>query len=91
MSGSPLAASLQHYVLADAGFRRHMHHVRARLQEKQARTIKRLKVIGVTPWIEPSGGNLARVCHIVRPGDHRRRTTDGEYRRRARLLRSRWS
>jgi DNA-binding transcriptional MocR family regulator len=56
MSGSPLAASLQHYVLADAGFRRHMDHVRARLQEKQTHTIKRLKVIGVTPWIEPSGG-----------------------------------
>jgi len=56
MSGSPLAASLQHYVLADAGFRRHMDHVRARLQDKVTRTIKRLKVIGVVPWIEPSGG-----------------------------------
>jgi DNA-binding transcriptional MocR family regulator len=33
-----------------------MDHVRARLQEKLTRTIKRLKVIGVTPWIEPSGG-----------------------------------
>ena len=56
MSGSPLAARLQHYVLADAGFRRHMDHIRGRLQEKMARAIKRLRGIGVVPWIEPSGG-----------------------------------
>ena len=56
MSGSPLAARLQHYVLADAGFRRHMDHIRGRLQEKMARAIKRLQAIGVVPWIEPSGG-----------------------------------
>jgi DNA-binding transcriptional MocR family regulator len=56
MSGSPLAARLLHHVLANAGFRRHMDQVRARLQEKMARTIKRLRGIGVLPWIEPTGG-----------------------------------
>ena len=56
MSGSPLAAKLLHHTLADAGFRRHMDHVRARLQEKMDRTIKRLKGIGVIPWIEPAAG-----------------------------------
>jgi len=45
MSGSPLAAKLLH-----------MDQVRARLQEKMDRTIKRLKGIGVIPWIEPAAG-----------------------------------
>lgn len=49
MSGSPLAARLQHYVLADAGFRRYLDHIRGRLQEKMARAIKRLGGIGVVP------------------------------------------
>jgi DNA-binding transcriptional MocR family regulator len=56
MSGSPLAAKLLHHALADGGFRRHMDQVRARLQEKMDRTIKRLKGIGVIPWIEPAAG-----------------------------------
>ena len=56
MSGSPLAAKLLHYVLADGGFRRHMDQVRDRLQERMDRSIKRLKNIGVTPWIEPAAG-----------------------------------
>jgi len=56
MSGSPLTARLLHEVLANAGFRRHMDQIRARLQEKMARTTKRLKAIGVMPWIEPAGG-----------------------------------
>jgi DNA-binding transcriptional MocR family regulator len=51
-----LAAKLLHHTLADGGFRRHMDHVRARLQEKMERTIKRLKGIGVMPWIEPAAG-----------------------------------
>jgi DNA-binding transcriptional MocR family regulator len=56
MSGSPVAAQLQHYVLADAGFRRHMDHVRGRLQEKMTRAIARLKGVGVMPWLAPSAG-----------------------------------
>ena len=42
--------------LADGGFRRHMEQVRIRLQEKMDRTIKRLKGIGVIPWIQPAAG-----------------------------------
>lgn len=56
MSGSSLAAKLVHQTLIDRGFRRHMNQVRARLQEQMDRTIRRLKTIGVMPWIEPSAG-----------------------------------
>jgi DNA-binding transcriptional MocR family regulator len=56
MSGSSLAAKLLHQTLADGGFRRHMEQVRVRLQEKMDRTIKRLKGMGVMPWIEPAAG-----------------------------------
>jgi DNA-binding transcriptional MocR family regulator len=56
ISGSSLAAKLLHQTLADRGFHRHMDQVRDRLQEQMYRTIKRLKGIGVTPWIEPTAG-----------------------------------
>ena len=56
MSGSPLAAMLLHYALADGSYRRHMEQMRIRLQVKMDRTIKRLKSIGVVPWIEPTAG-----------------------------------
>jgi DNA-binding transcriptional MocR family regulator len=56
MSGSPLAAKLLHHALADSSYRRHMEQVRTRLQERMDRTIKRLKGIGVMPWIEPAAG-----------------------------------
>lgn len=56
MSGSPLVANLLHHVLADGGYRRHMDQVRSRLQVKMDRTVKRLKGIGVTPWLEPAAG-----------------------------------
>jgi DNA-binding transcriptional MocR family regulator len=56
MSGSPLAERLLHHALADGSYRRHMEQVRTRLQEKMQRTIKRLKAIGVMPWIEPGAG-----------------------------------
>ena len=56
MSGSPLAAKLLHHALTDGGFRRHMDQVRARLQVKMHRTIKRLRGIGIIPWIEPAAG-----------------------------------
>jgi DNA-binding transcriptional MocR family regulator len=56
MSGSPFAAKLLHHALADGGYRRHMEQVRARLQENMDRTIKRLKGMGVMPWIEPAAG-----------------------------------
>ncbi|HLZ98143.1 MAG TPA: aminotransferase class I/II-fold pyridoxal phosphate-dependent enzyme [Steroidobacteraceae bacterium] len=51
-----MAAKLLHHVLSDGGFRRHMDQVRARLQEKMDRTIKRLKSIGVVPWTVPAAG-----------------------------------
>jgi DNA-binding transcriptional MocR family regulator len=56
MSGSSLAANLLHQTLVDRGFQRHLDQVRVRLQEQMDRTIKRLKAIGVIPWIEPTAG-----------------------------------
>jgi DNA-binding transcriptional MocR family regulator len=56
MSGNPLAAKLLHCTLADGGYRRHMEHVRRRLQLKMAGAIKKLKGLGVIPWMEPTAG-----------------------------------
>ena len=58
LSGNSLAAKLLHQTLADGGFRRHMEHVRGRLQGKMERTIKRLSAIGLVPWIEPAQGSF---------------------------------
>jgi DNA-binding transcriptional MocR family regulator len=56
MSGSSLAAKLLHQALTDGSLRRHMEQVRVRLQDKMDGAIKRLKGIGVRPWIEPAAG-----------------------------------
>ncbi len=56
LSGSPLAAQLVHNSLIDVGYRRHMEHLRTRLQQQMDKAIKRLRGIGVTPWIEPAAG-----------------------------------
>ncbi len=56
MTGSPLAADLLHTALTDGGYRRHMDRVRGQLEQAMSRTIRRLKAVGVTPWIERSAG-----------------------------------
>ena len=56
LSGSPLAAQLVHNSLADVGSRRHLEHLRVRVEQQMDRTIKRLRGIGLTPWIEPKAG-----------------------------------
>jgi DNA-binding transcriptional MocR family regulator len=56
VSGSPLAANLLRHALADGSFRHHIDRVRVRLQEKMDRAVKRLKSLGVVPWIEPTAG-----------------------------------
>jgi len=56
MSGSPLAAQLLHHVLADGGFRRHLERIRGRLDDARDRTLKRLKSVGILPWLEPKAG-----------------------------------
>lgn len=56
MAGNPLSANLLHGVLTDGSFRRHIEAVRTRLSRAMARTVKRLRAVGVEPWIEPTSG-----------------------------------
>ena len=56
MSGNPLATELLHAVLTDGTYKRHMEQVRTRLARGMARTVRRLKEIGIEPWIEPQAG-----------------------------------
>ena len=50
------AAVFLHRVLTEAGYRRHLAALRARLANAMGETIVRLKAAGLTPWIEPRGG-----------------------------------
>ncbi len=56
MSGNPLSADLLHSVLTDGSYRRHVETLRARLARAMARTVKRLRAVGIEPWIEPDAG-----------------------------------
>ncbi|WP_082471044.1 TonB-dependent receptor domain-containing protein [Sphingomonas sp. Leaf198] len=56
MSGNPLSADLLHGVLIVGSYRRHVETVRARLARAMARTAKRLRAVGIEPWIEPDAG-----------------------------------
>lgn len=56
MSGNPLSTELLHAVLTDGSYKRHMEKIRARLSWEMTRTVKRLKAIGIEPWIEPKAG-----------------------------------
>ena len=56
MSGNPLSAEILHAVLTDGGYRRHIEGVRTRLARATARTMKRLRDVGIEPWIEPAAG-----------------------------------
>ena len=56
MSGNPLSAELLYTVLTDGGYKRHMEKMRANLALGMVRTIKRLKAIGIEPWLEPKAG-----------------------------------
>jgi DNA-binding transcriptional MocR family regulator len=56
ISGSPISAELVQAVLTDGAYRRHMERVRGRLDQARARAIRRLRAIGIAPWIEPQAG-----------------------------------
>jgi DNA-binding transcriptional MocR family regulator len=56
LSGNPLSSELLHTVLTDGSYKRHLEKMRARLAQAMARVIKRLRGIGITPWIEPQAG-----------------------------------
>jgi DNA-binding transcriptional MocR family regulator len=65
LSSGHFAAAFLHRVLTEAGYRRHMIALRARLADAMGRTLGKLKTSGLTPWIEPSGGMFiwARLPH----------------------------
>jgi DNA-binding transcriptional MocR family regulator len=56
MSGSALSAELLHAALTDGSYRRHMDRINARLARARVDTIRRLRDIGIQPWIEPRAG-----------------------------------
>ena len=56
LSSSHFAAAFLHRMLTEAGYRRHLSALRARLAEAMGRTVTRLRAAGLTPWIEPRGG-----------------------------------
>lgn len=51
-----LTARLVHRLLAGGGYRRHVEALRTRLAGAMARTARRLRGLGLTPWTEPRGG-----------------------------------
>ncbi|WP_237713996.1 aminotransferase-like domain-containing protein [Novosphingobium sp. Rr 2-17] len=56
MPENTLCAELVHQILTDGSYRRHMEHIRIRLADARGQAIRRLKAIGLTPWIEPVAG-----------------------------------
>ena len=56
MSGSALSAELLHAALTDGSYRRHMDKINSRLARARAEAIRRLRGIGIEPWIEPRAG-----------------------------------
>jgi DNA-binding transcriptional MocR family regulator len=56
MSGSALSAELLHAALTDGSYRRHMDKINSRLARARAEALRRLRGIGIEPWIEPRAG-----------------------------------
>lgn len=54
--GGRIGAELVLAVLKDGSYRKHMDSVRSRLARTMALTLKRLKPLGISPWVEPRGG-----------------------------------
>jgi len=55
--GSPQpTAEIVHALLTDGSYRRHVDGLRARLSAAMEATVRRLAPLGLTPWIEPTGG-----------------------------------
>lgn len=51
-----LSADLVHKLLIDGSYRRHVEGLRSKLAAAMSQTIRRLRRLGITPWIEPRGG-----------------------------------
>jgi len=51
-----LSARLVHQLLIDGSYRRHVEAMKTRLAAARSETARRLKAIGIKPWVEPQGG-----------------------------------
>lgn len=56
LSSGHFSAAFLHRMLTEAGYRRHLGALRARLADAMGRTLARLRAAGLKPWIEPRGG-----------------------------------
>ncbi len=56
MSGSALSPQLIHAALTDGSYRKHMDRIHAQLARARGEAIRRLRQIGIEPWIEPRAG-----------------------------------
>lgn len=54
--GGRFAAEVVLMALTDSGYRKHMEMVRQRLAEQMRKTIARLELLGITPWLVPRAG-----------------------------------
>jgi DNA-binding transcriptional MocR family regulator len=54
--GGPASADVVHRVLTNGVYRRHTTALRARLGTAMGTTMRKLRNVGLTPWIEPRGG-----------------------------------
>lgn len=54
--GGQLAAAVLLCALTDSGYRKHMAAVRQRLAVARQRTLSRLELLGITPWLVPTAG-----------------------------------
>jgi DNA-binding transcriptional MocR family regulator len=56
MSGSALSPQLLHAALTDGSYRKHMDRIHARLARARTDATRRLRQLGIEPWIEPRAG-----------------------------------
>ncbi|MBA4010852.1 MAG: GntR family transcriptional regulator [Phenylobacterium sp.] len=54
--GGQLAAELTLAILTDGGYRRYLASLRERLARARGETLRRLRTMGLEPWIEPQAG-----------------------------------
>lgn len=55
-SNARLPTEIIHNALTDGSYRRHLNGLQTKLADAMGTAIRRLKICGLTPWIEPRGG-----------------------------------
>jgi DNA-binding transcriptional MocR family regulator len=62
-ASSPLSQDLVLNVVSSSTYRKYLETLRVRLSKARADTIRRLRALGIEPWIEPKAGMLVW-CHL---------------------------